>query len=136
MEPSGVVIEPPSALVVGDIDQAVLATLEEMGFTIQTAAGGAEALATLMLGPRPRLLVLDMRVPERMDRLILAALKTQELSEIPVVILSEVDDIREDPIAKLFVLRSLDAASVRRISKSAISSPAWSELRESGELSC
>jgi CheY-like chemotaxis protein len=108
---------PLSILVVGDFDDAAINAFEAMGFGVHTAADGIEALAALTAGLRPRLMILDMRVPERMDRVVLAALKTKELAEIPVVILSEFEEIKEDPVAKVFILRSLDLSAIYRITQ-------------------
>lgn len=122
------VAQPPLAiLVVGDFDDTTIQALEETGFTVHAAADGIEALASLATGLRPRLMVLDMRVPERMDRVVLAALKTKELTEIPVVILSEFEEIKEDPTAKVFILRSLDLGALHRISQSIPPAPAPGE---------
>jgi CheY-like chemotaxis protein len=120
--------QPPLAiLIVGDFDEATIYSLEETGFSVHAAADGIEALAALTTGLRPRLMLLDMRVPERMDRVVLAALKTKELAEIPVVILSEFEEIKEDPMAKVFILRSLDLGAIYRISQSIPPAPAPGE---------
>jgi CheY-like chemotaxis protein len=102
-------------LAVGDFDEAALTSLEAMGFTVHVAATGVEALAAVSAGLCPHLVLLDMQVPERMDRVVLAALKTKQLAEIPVVILSEFDLPKEDTLSKVFVLPAFDGSAIRRI---------------------
>jgi CheY-like chemotaxis protein len=105
-------------LVVGELGEETLSSLEQVGFTVHVASTGIEAIAALTSGLCPHLILLDMRVPERMDHALLAALQTQAFAELPVVILSNFDDFREDPVAKIFILPAFDPLALRRIALS------------------
>jgi CheY-like chemotaxis protein len=81
-----------SLLVVDDdaaIREIIQAVLEVEGYAVFTAADGAEAIARLRAGLRPRLILLDLRMPGmdgRAFRDVQAA--EPDLAAIPVVILS------------------------------------------------
>ena len=61
-------------------------TLEEEGYSVQTAGHGAEALARLRSGPPPDLILLDLLMPVMDGWAFMAELKAPpELSAIPVV---------------------------------------------------
>lgn len=79
-------------LVVDDdasIREVLAEILEQEGIPVRTCASGIEALAAIQAGLRPRLILLDLRMPEldgvefcrRLDRLA-------EVPPIPVIVLS------------------------------------------------
>jgi len=117
----------PAVLVVGDIGAKAVDTLEQAGLTVYVANGGAEVFSALATGVHLGLIVLDMRIPEQMldmripeqmNLLIVAAQKVRASADVPVVVLSEFEEVREDLASGLFIRRSFDAATIRRIMQS------------------
>ncbi len=72
-----------------DIRETIETVLGLQGFHVVTAAGGAEALAMLRAGTRPRVILLDLMMPG-MDGTEFRArqLGDPELAGIPVFVLS------------------------------------------------
>src|SRR5947208_5356923 len=67
--------------------------LGESGYMVSTAANGAEAIERLRTSDQPDLILLDLRMPVMDGWTLRAELKRDpELSSIPVVILSGVDE--------------------------------------------
>ncbi len=79
-------------LVVDDdatIREIVEMVLEAEGYPVSTASEGAEALRQLGSGPRPGMILLDLRMPGMDGRAFREAQRARpELAQIPVVILS------------------------------------------------
>jgi CheY-like chemotaxis protein len=105
----------PSILIVGDVGEAVLTAFEREGFDVHLACDGVEVFAAFAAGCSPHVILLDMRIPETMDRSVLATLSASEFADLPVVVLSHFEEIKEDPRTKVFVQRSIDPAAIRRI---------------------
>src|SRR5687767_11839143 len=67
--------------------------LGEGGYMVSTAANGAEAIERLRTSDRPDLILLDLRMPVMDGWTLREELKRDpELSAIPVVVLSAVDE--------------------------------------------
>lgn len=83
---------PATVLVVDDDEDIRFTTrsvLEEEGYAVLLAADGEEALRYLRALPRPKLVLLDLRMPEMDGHVFLRALQADtELASIPVIILS------------------------------------------------
>lgn len=61
--------------------------LEYCGFTVATAASGAEALARIHAAPRTRLVLLDLALPDMTSLDFVEILKAESgLAEIPIVL--------------------------------------------------
>lgn len=76
-----------------DVREALAALIGRWGFEVVTAGSGREALALLRSGPAPRLLLLDLTMPDVNGWSVRAdMLADPELSRIPVVLLSGVAD--------------------------------------------
>lgn len=103
--------------IVGDLGD--VEALRALGCDLLPSRDGAEVFAALAAGLRPDLVVLDMRVPEAMDRAILAALQTEELEDVPVILLSDDEELRDEPGESMSVVRTLDPASVLAMAKRA-----------------
>jgi CheY-like chemotaxis protein len=110
-------------LVVDDdrsIREVVAEVLEAEGYAVQTAADGAEALRSVERR-RPRLVLLDMRMPVMDGWGFAAALKERGL-RLPVIVMSAAADARawaeqvgaDDYLAKPFALDEL-LAKVERV---------------------
>lgn len=81
--------------------------LGEGGFMVSTAANGAEAIERLRTSCRPDLILLDLRMPVMDGWTLHEELKRDpELSAIPVVVLSGVDEGGEQ-LSNLEVVRFL-----------------------------
>ena len=81
---------PASILVVDDdslVRWSLAQHLSQHGFEVATAATGAEALARARSAPVPRLVVLDLKLPD-MDGLALLAALRHQLASVPVIVLS------------------------------------------------
>ncbi len=84
----------------GDVD-LVLEVLagSTMAVEVTTASDGEEALRMLRAGPRPDLVLLDLNLPGKDGRAVLAEVKGDEaLQSIPVVVLTSSEaerDLRE-----------------------------------------
>jgi CheY-like chemotaxis protein len=71
-----------------DFRSGLRMALEIKGYQVEEAANGAEALAKLMEKP-PLLVLLDLQMPVMNGREMLQRMRaTQELKEVPVVIIS------------------------------------------------
>lgn len=80
-----------------DIRGAVAEALEDAGFQVTTAANGEEALALLLRGPRPRVILLDMMMPV-MDGWAFRAAQQRlpdEIASIPVIVFTAYGTPRE-----------------------------------------
>ncbi len=77
-----------------DVREIVRELLEEAGFRVTWAANGSDALEQLRIGPAPRVILLDLRMPV-MDGLEFRTAQRQDpaLAPIPVVVLSANDGV-------------------------------------------
>jgi CheY-like chemotaxis protein len=87
----------PSILIVDDdpdIREALLDVLSDHGYRAQALSNGREALDYLRSGARPRLILLDLMMPQ-MDGLQFRheQLRDPELCELPVLLISADTDI-------------------------------------------
>jgi CheY-like chemotaxis protein len=83
----------PTVLIVEDnaITRAGLAAiLDQHGYTVSTAPNGRVALDLLVGGPLPRLILLDMLMPDVDGWRFLDRLKTMSLWAVPVIVMSGV----------------------------------------------
>jgi len=83
-----------------DVREALTEILSDEGYDVIGVGSGREALAYLHAATRPSLILLDMMMPE-MDgwQLRLELRKDPALAQIPVVILSAHDDVRNAALA-------------------------------------
>jgi len=95
-----------SVLVVDDdtgLRQILTKFLRFEGFTVETAANGAEALTCLQSGLRPDVILLDLRMPIMDGWAFRTAQRADEgLASIPVIVLAgaDADRVAEiDPVA-------------------------------------
>lgn len=71
-------------------------SLETSGFKVNTAPDGKKALALLLKGPKPDLIVLDLLLPDMSGFDVLAQIKQDPLSSsIPVLVLSNLGQAEE-----------------------------------------
>jgi CheY-like chemotaxis protein len=86
----------PSPVLVVDDDEAIRAAvrdvLEDAGIQVETASDGAEALSRIE-AHRPRLVLLDMRMPG-MDGWAFARALRERGVELPVVVMTAAADAR------------------------------------------
>lgn len=76
-----------------DVREALAALIERWGYEVVTAGSGRDALRTLRSGTPPRLVLLDLTMPEVNGWNVRAEmLADPELARIPVVLLSGVAD--------------------------------------------
>ena len=80
-----------------DIRFATRSVLEEEGYAVQLAANGEEALRCLRSPPQPKLVLLDLRMPEMDGHAFLRELEAdpelgRALQRVPVIILSAASD--------------------------------------------
>ena len=72
-----------------DIRTDLAAMLEEYGYSVTAVRDGFEALRLLRGGGRPRLILLDLMMPEMNGwQLRLELLKDRQLASIPVLVMS------------------------------------------------
>jgi CheY-like chemotaxis protein len=72
-----------------DIREVVAMALSELGYAVDTAADGAEALRRLEIGPRPSMVLLDMMMPRMDGETVVRKMRAHPaLADIPVVLLS------------------------------------------------
>src|SRR6185295_18226569 len=88
------------------------AVLAEEGFDIAVATDGAEALAALGSGPRPCVVLLDLRMPG-MDGFEFRAeqMRDPALAKLPVVVLSGDDQVDEKALQlgiEYFIRKPID----------------------------
>lgn len=99
----------PMVLVVDDDDairEALAEVLSDEGYTVVTRRDGTEALEFLRAGNRPRVIILDLWMPQ-MDgwRLRRELLADPELALIPVVVLTAASSDAPEPQRVAGVLR-------------------------------
>ncbi|HEY4518289.1 MAG TPA: response regulator [Candidatus Paceibacterota bacterium] len=71
-------------------------SLETAGFNISTASDGKKALALLLKGPKPDLIILDLLLPDMSGFDVLAQIKQDPLSSsIPILVLSNLGQEEE-----------------------------------------
>lgn len=98
-EPNGPLSVRRGSIMIVEDDEPVRETLADIleyeGYSVYTACDGREALARLNSGARPSLILLDLMMP-RMNgwEFRMEQLRSQELSGIPVAILSGAFDVR------------------------------------------
>jgi len=72
-----------------DVREALVETLRDRGYEVQTAADGEQALKVLRGGLRPGLILLDLMMPRMSgSEFRMAQVRDPELSVFPVVLLS------------------------------------------------
>jgi CheY-like chemotaxis protein len=72
-----------------DVREALVETLRDRGYEVQTAADGEQALKVLRGGLRPGLILLDLMMPRMSgSEFRMAQVRDTELSVFPVVLLS------------------------------------------------
>ena len=100
-------------ILVVDDDEAIRELLQVLlqhaDHEVECACGGGEALARLSRDPRPELILLDLMMPEISGWQVLEALETsQELSAIPVVVLTAYDARADLPAGRPSLHKPLD----------------------------
>ena len=72
-----------------DIRDVLEMALESMGYCVEQAGGGAEALRLMEDGPKPSLVLLDMMMPDMDGEAVLSAMRrAPALADIPVVLVT------------------------------------------------
>ncbi len=139
-------VEPPTILVVDDEQSyrdALSVALEREGFTVETAADGAEALARFDTA-RPALILLDVMLPQMSGVDVCRELRAR--SQVPIIMVTarnaEIDAVvglevgADDYVTKPFRLRELVArvrAALRRAPNSEGAGP-MVEVIEVGDV--
>jgi CheY-like chemotaxis protein len=90
---TGTMAKQRDLVLVVDDDSAVREVVAELlklaGYEVVEARNGSEALAVLVAGARPGVIVLDLAMPVMSGRAFLAAVATDlELAQIPVIVVS------------------------------------------------
>lgn len=83
-----------------DVREALVETLRDRGYEVQTAADGEQALKVLRGGLRPGLILLDLMMPRMSgSEFRMAQIRDPELSRFPVVLLSADGRMEEKALA-------------------------------------
>ena len=102
-----------------DLRETLAEILRLHGLEAVTAASGAEALAILRQGAAPRVIILDLMMPEMSGwEFREAQLREPALAGIPVVLVSGVSDLAEaakKTDAAAFLSKPLDVAALVRV---------------------
>jgi len=89
-----------------DFREGLTDVLDDLGYRVQTASNGREALETLRREPAPDVILLDLRMPEMDGRAFHRELaRDSRLAAIPLVIVSGSREVEGEA-------RSLGAAAV------------------------
>ena len=89
-----------------DFREGLTDVLDELGYRVQTASNGREALETLRRDPAPDVILLDLRMPEMDGRAFHRELaRDSRLAAIPLVVVSGSREVEGEA-------RSLGAAAV------------------------
>lgn len=79
--------------------ESLVYLLQEEGFTLVTAAHGAEALERLREGGVPRLILLDLTMPVMNGAELAAALQQDaRWASIPIILMSGVEDVHRQAL--------------------------------------
>ncbi len=79
-----------------DLREVLHALIARRGIDVDSASNGAQAIAALRFGERPKLVLLDLILPDTNGWALRAQmLADPELARIPVVVLSGVADTQE-----------------------------------------
>jgi len=104
-----------SLVLVVDDDADNRETLREVladeGFTVQTAADGASALALIAGGLRPNVMLLDLMMPGMNGEELIARLRAGAAPDLPVVVLSALGDW-EPPAGVVMLRKPADLGAV------------------------
>ena len=89
-----------AAILIVEDDQTIRETLADIlefeGYTVATVPNGLEALTYLRGNPAPKLILLDLMMPQMSGwELRIRQMQEPKLASIPVVILSGVQDLRQ-----------------------------------------
>ena len=102
-----------------DLRETLAEILRLYGFETATAASGAEAIALLREGAQPRVIVLDLMMPEMSGwEFRDVQLRDPALAGIPVVLVSGVSDLAEAAKtidAAAYLSKPLDVAVLVRV---------------------
>ena len=105
----------PAILIVDDDSEVrviVAEFLEDFGYRVLQASGGAEALSLLAQTPDVRMLITDVRMPD-MSGLELADLATQRQGDLKVILISGYfmpQQVERRFLRKPFRMKELEAA--------------------------
>lgn len=108
-------VPPPTILIVDDepeVRAVVAEFLEDFGYSVMQAEGGAQALGWLRDNPAVRLLITDIRMPE-MSGIELADLATERNPQLKVILISGyfvAQQVRRRFLRKPFRMKELEAA--------------------------
>ena len=106
-------------LVVDDdeaIRGAVAEALREVGFDVECAGDGSEALAVMQGEPRPSVVLLDLMMPRLSGWQVLEAMAAMaRLKEVPVVVLTAFDDLPDLPPGRRVLHKPFDEAVLREM---------------------
>lgn len=84
---------PDRTILIVDDEADIVASVRELlvgvGYLVETASDGEEALKKLVSGRRPSLMILDLKMPKKSGQEVLRALRhSTTFIDLPVVILS------------------------------------------------
>jgi CheY-like chemotaxis protein len=109
----GLAVKERSPVLVVDDDPDIRETLREVieaeGYVVATAANGRAALASLLDGLRPSLIVLDLMMPAMSGWDVLSAIRgDRALADIPVAVISASGGRTPPPGATHFLRKPID----------------------------
>jgi CheY-like chemotaxis protein len=83
-----------------DVREALVETLRDRGYEVESASDGEQAIQLLRAGARPGLILLDLMMPRMSgSEFRVAQLADATLSELPVVLLSADGRMEEKAVA-------------------------------------
>jgi CheY-like chemotaxis protein len=83
-----------------DVREALVETLRDRGYEVESASDGEQALQLLRAGARPGLILLDLMMPRMSgSEFRVAQLADPALSELPVILLSADGRMEEKAVA-------------------------------------
>jgi CheY-like chemotaxis protein len=83
-----------------DVREALVETLRDRGYEVESASDGEQAIQLLRAGARPGLILLDLMMPRMSgSEFRVAQLADAKLSELPVVLLSADGRMEEKAVA-------------------------------------
>jgi CheY-like chemotaxis protein len=110
-------LDPKPILIVdddADIRDSISGVLLTRGFSVLTAAHGADALMVLARGDLPGLILLDLNMPVMDGWAFLTQLRLLELPRIPVIVLSATIT-REPPIVDAYCTKPIELRQLLRL---------------------
>lgn len=91
-----------------DLRETLSDLLRMKGFSVESAADGKKALAMMKNGSSPNLVITDLRMPYDGWSLRRKMLEDDELSSVPVIVMSAIDARGSDLQASAYLQKPVD----------------------------